>query len=407
MKSRVTIIIFVLYIIGTLIIYNIFIDKAEQELNKSFTLGNRGIQNLYLIGWEYFPQEIINKFNKEYPYIRINFEKAEKDNYSSLLKARIASKVQVDIMSIIPRDYKDFVNKGYLLDLSDEEYLNNYTSKARDYVKKLDPLEKEYAVCYKSYVYGIWYNKTLFERNGVEAPKNYYEFLKVCERLKSKDIAPLALGVRDNRHSSYIYLLRLPKLSEIQGTWTSGFKGISIDFENIATQNIMQDIEELVNKDNLMMDSKYLTYYQAFHEFAKGKAAMIIMDDSSLSLVDSDMEKIMDPGVFAIPYQDSGITERVPRNDLGLMMGVFANSEHREEAKIFLEYLSRPDIAQMYCDSMLFPPNIQGVNPSNIKYNKLWEPLRNMPGVIMSIDNLEPRALEQLQMQSKLIITQD
>lgn len=52
----------------------------------------------------------------------------------------------------------------------------------------------------------ILYNKALFEKWGInENPKNYQEFLNLCEDLKSHDIAPMAAGVADIWHIGFLY----------------------------------------------------------------------------------------------------------------------------------------------------------------------------------------------------------
>jgi raffinose/stachyose/melibiose transport system substrate-binding protein len=52
----------------------------------------------------------------------------------------------------------------------------------------------------------ILYNKALFEELGLnQAPKNYGEFLEICDALKAHGIAPLAAGVADIWHIGFLY----------------------------------------------------------------------------------------------------------------------------------------------------------------------------------------------------------
>lgn len=43
---------------------------------------------------------------------------------------------------------------------------------------------------------GVFYNKKVFEDNGLKVPETYEDFLTVCDTLKSKGITPVALGAR-------------------------------------------------------------------------------------------------------------------------------------------------------------------------------------------------------------------
>jgi len=56
------------------------------------------------------------------------------------------------------------------------------------------------------YPHIILYNKTLFDKWGInENPKNYADFLKICDALKSHDIAPMAAGVADIWHIGFLF----------------------------------------------------------------------------------------------------------------------------------------------------------------------------------------------------------
>src|SRR4029079_16273547 len=43
----------------------------------------------------------------------------------------------------------------------------------------------------------LWYNKDVFEKNGVTAPTTWEEFFAVADTLKAAGITPLALGDKD------------------------------------------------------------------------------------------------------------------------------------------------------------------------------------------------------------------
>ncbi len=84
-----------------------------------------------------------------------------------------------------------------LTDLFDAASIDDPEVKVRDSVEtialeaaKLDgkPLILNYVLT----VYGLWYNKALFEKNGWQPAKTWAEFLTLCETIKKAGIAPLA-----------------------------------------------------------------------------------------------------------------------------------------------------------------------------------------------------------------------
>jgi raffinose/stachyose/melibiose transport system permease protein len=69
----------------------------------------------------------------------------------------------------------------------------------------LDPFRyqgKTYGVPLCWFISGIWYNKTMFREHGWNIPKDWDEFFKLCEQMKSEGVAPLAF---QGRYPSYAY----------------------------------------------------------------------------------------------------------------------------------------------------------------------------------------------------------
>ena len=385
--------------------YRELLNKAAFEANKEFEKSAELIKKIHFIHWESFPRVIIEDFHKEYPHVHVEFERLDKEDYSILLKARIASESGVDIMGIMENDYVDFVTKGQLVDLNltKLDYLNNYNDDVRKAVRELTLQKREYAVSYKSWIYGVWYNKTLFSKYNLKVPENYPEFLKVCEELKKQGIPPLVLGARDAWHGSYLHLLRLPKLSYLYPEWFRKVKLGQMEWTDPKIRLAMEEINKFISDGYLHEDSIYLTYHQAFMEFASGKAAMTIMSDLSLNLVHNDIEKVMDPGVFPIPFNDQSTTFVVPGNQAGYLLGILSKSNHKEEAELFLEYLCRPDVAQKYSDITMSVSNINGVD-AHIKYDELWKPFRQRPQIPLTIDAMDLPILQQMHMGTKALI---
>jgi multiple sugar transport system substrate-binding protein len=53
---------------------------------------------------------------------------------------------------------------------------------------------KRYAIPISYYQWGFYYRHSLFEKLGVSPPKNWDEFLVVCEKLKAEGVTPITIG---------------------------------------------------------------------------------------------------------------------------------------------------------------------------------------------------------------------
>ena len=133
-------------------------------------------------------------FEVENSYIKISEVAQPNDNYDQLIKAANLAGNGPDILELWPGSptiaYAKFLTplNKYLGD----SYMNNFFgwNLARaDYGTTGDV----YGVPQDAYVYGIWYNKEMMAKVGVNdtnAPKTWDELLSVCEQLKQKDITP-------------------------------------------------------------------------------------------------------------------------------------------------------------------------------------------------------------------------
>lgn len=103
------------------------------------------------------------------------------NNSQSLLEGNLENGTECDlIFSRTLQSLGDQV-EDYLLDLSDQEFVNNF------YLTSLDTCVQSdgglYYVPGPSNVYGVIYDQTLFEENGWQVPQNYTEFVELIHTI--------------------------------------------------------------------------------------------------------------------------------------------------------------------------------------------------------------------------------
>lgn len=117
--------------------------------------------------------------------------------YLDSLKTLNASGQMPDIFEC--RDVPVFVRAGMLEPLDESLY---------DLFETTIPV---YGTVYTAPIIGqyphiILFNKAYFEKHGInQNPKNYAEFLQICEDLKKTGISPMAAGVADIWHIGFLY----------------------------------------------------------------------------------------------------------------------------------------------------------------------------------------------------------
>ena len=325
--------------------------------------------------WVYFPEEVLTMFNQEYPNISVDYQHYNLSSYSEILQKKIAMGEKLDVIGINALELFKYGNQDALVDLGGEKFLRNYKTEIRSEIQKISN-SKEYAVSYSAEYFGIWYNKILFEKYNLKVPENYNEFLEVCETFRRNDVDPIVIGARDSEVASYVYLLRIIKFMDDKD-WQRKLKTGEMNFTEGALFHTFVETEALIKNRYISEDSIGLTYHQAFDYFKNAKAAMLIAPDRSLNMVKEDFEKVCNPGVCIIPYADDKSESKTTANYLTALIGISNDSQNVEESKLLLEFLSRPEIVEIYSRESISYPTLIDTGVRDLKYNDLWEPIRS------------------------------
>ncbi|MDU5950873.1 MAG: extracellular solute-binding protein, partial [Paenibacillus macerans] len=145
-------------------------------------------------------EEINKAFEEKYPEYKIEYTTTGPDDeYKQAQRARITAN-DVDIladlsgMRLTPQewtpgaktpDWQQWIDSGLIADLSDQAFVKNWN--ANDIEKAGTYNGKVYAIpTGKVAMSGLFYNKQIFEENGLSVPKTWSEFIKLCDDLKAK-----------------------------------------------------------------------------------------------------------------------------------------------------------------------------------------------------------------------------
>ncbi len=158
----------------------------------------------------------------------------------------------------------------------------------------------------------LYYNKELFQRNGIQVPKDYRKFIGIVKTFKAKGIIPLALFAKESWPGVMLYedfVTRydpqgLMKLSQGKGSITEE-----------AYKKAAKQLEESINA-GLLPNSAFTTDYDtAFNEFTNGKAAMFINGSWALGPLSDKMGEKVD--FMDFPFADAEAVQDTAMNRPG------------------------------------------------------------------------------------------
>ncbi|GBF78448.1 hypothetical protein PA598K_07093 [Paenibacillus sp. 598K] len=298
--------------------------------------------------------ELKVEFEKEYPNIKLDIQTVGGGaDYDAALKTKFASGDAPDIFS----------NNGYakldmweerLEDLSDQPWVGDLVPLAAEAITKDS---KVYGLPLNLEGFGYIYNKDIFEQVGIASPpRTYSELEAAAKKIQEAGITPFA--------------------NAYQEWWLVGSQGISNAFANqddtdafIAGLNdgtasiagnehfknwakLMQLTLDYGNRNPLTTD-----YNTAVSMFANGEAAMTQNGNWAQAMIDGITP---DMNIGFLPMALSDDVERSGKVTIGVPVNLVVNkdSDAKEEAKTFLNWLVTSDIGKEYIVKkfMFIPP---------------------------------------------------
>lgn len=130
--------------------------------------------------------------------VKIEVDTAENEAYKTKLKAAIAADETPDIFYTWGHGFlKPFVEAEKVMPL--DEYLTD------EYKSHLSPTtltgfvfdDQTYALTTDQSVACMFYNKEMFDENGIEIPQTWDEFIDACQKFIDNGITPLTVGAKE------------------------------------------------------------------------------------------------------------------------------------------------------------------------------------------------------------------
>jgi N-acetylglucosamine transport system substrate-binding protein len=221
-------------------------------------------------------------FNKKWPDAKITYSATQQ--VATTIKPRLNSGNPPDMINNSGSDLMDFgaiVKAGQAADLSDLFAAPSLDIQGKTVADTLVPgaVEqgtydgKPYAVNYSFTVFGLWYNKKLFDKNSWTPPTTWADFTALLDKIKAAGITPFGFA---GANASY-YMVR--------AVMTSAAK--------IGTEQVLKDIDNL--KPGAWTNDAVLKAAQAWGEIGNK-----YIDKSFLGLKHTEVQLQQDQDKMAI-----------------------------------------------------------------------------------------------------------
>ncbi|AGA58910.1 ABC-type sugar transport system, periplasmic component [Thermobacillus composti KWC4] len=291
---------------------------------------------LSILSWnnEQEMKPVLDGFKAKYPHISFDFSFAPPvTDYIAKLQTMLLSDTAPDIFIIAAENRNEIIDGGFAMDLTDQPFMSVMLDSNKPMLSKNG---RTYGFTQTGWAGGLFYNKQLFEQAGIEKlPETWDEFVEICLKLKEAGIRPLYDRMHDITiiHSAMFGANVLTKDPDFDEKLFNG----ETTFAEGWTEVLKMWKEDLIDNEILTPDMIGLTSEQVMNEFSLGNVAMVPGGPWNISTIEATNPDI-EFEIMPIPGKEPG--NKYYNGAPGVGFAINSKTKHKEEALLFLEYLS-------------------------------------------------------------------
>lgn len=307
--------------------------------------------------------EIFDLYEKRHRGVEVEYKAFKNTEYNTILQTGLAGSAGPDLAQL--RAYGELqplIAAGALSPL--DEQATGLTQWPRTTIDGARGAEdgKVYGVPFAIQTMHVIYNKKLFADHGLEPPRTWAGFLELARDLKSKDVTPMAVTVKDD--------WMLPIEHEIFGA--SSYGGNAFRDKLLAGTAKFTDAPFVKSLEVYRSLTPYwqknflgVGYDDAKALFASGRAAMFpggVWEVAAFRAQAPGLEL----GIFNVPPPPGAAVDRtLTPGFVDGSFGVSARTPRREAARELLAWMATPEFGQAFSDRLVQISPVPGVVPKD------------------------------------------
>ncbi|PRX09107.1 UNVERIFIED_ORG: carbohydrate ABC transporter substrate-binding protein (CUT1 family) [Martelella mediterranea] len=298
-------------------------------------------------------QPIIDAFEAKYPDIEVEHTDLGSSDYSTMLMTQLSGGgSDLDIVQIkdIP-GYANLVRANLLAPLNDDIAENGIDTEAYGgLIEALTVDDNVYALPFRSDVWILYYNKDLFDKAGVEYPTNDMTWDEFAEKARA-----LTSGFGANKTYGGLFhtwrsTVQLPCIMDGEHTLDGG----SYEFLEPCYERVLSLQEDGAVQSYAQLKTSGTHYSGPFYN---GAIAMLPMGSwfigTQIQKVESGESLATNWGIARYPHiegVEAGTTAATVTS-----IGVAANSEQKDAAMKFANFIAGPEGAKVIAETGTLP----------------------------------------------------
>lgn len=295
-------------------------------------------------------ERIFDVYEEANPNVTVEFRPYVNTEYNTILATGLTEQGGPDVAQL--RAYgglQPLVEAGNLVPIGDEiAALDEFSEDALAGARGLED-GQIYGVPFAVQTLQMFYNRALFEEQGLEEPQTWDEFMTILQTFEDAGVTPMATTGSD------VWMLPIvhetlaatryggPQFQEALQSGEATFT----DDDYVASIDVVNQVQEYFPDDVVG-----IAYTDAQTLFISGQAAMFPGGSFELGFFRSQAPDF-ELGVFSVPPPPDAVVDHilVPSWTDG-SWGINANSPNQDEALELLEWMASEEFGQLFVDEL-------------------------------------------------------
>jgi len=293
--------------------------------------------------------QINANFMKLYPNVQISRRGIPAQQMHPLIKGALGSGTGPDIINDLTAAgyWRPLAAGGLLMPLDEFYQKYNWDKRIFLWTKPFTTLRKKtYGIADELEFIGVYYNKGIFKKMGLDIPETYEEFLDICDKLKSAGYIPIAFANQNKWPAYHQFSIFANNILGSEGVAEILFGNGRWDTPEIE-KAIKLFFVDMYKKGYFIPDCNGVTYDDGNMLFYTGRAAMHMTGTWLIADIEENM-KAGEVGFFYFPSIEG--RPIAPPAGFGSGWFVSSNTSVPEIAATYLDYRFTEDPARMWLE---------------------------------------------------------
>jgi multiple sugar transport system substrate-binding protein len=284
-------------------------------------------------------EALIADFEAEYPDIDVQLQNFDHEGYKTAIRNFLTTDAPDLANWYAGNRMAPFVEAGQFMDVSDVWAANGLNESLGSALASMTIDGKQWGVPYTYYQWGIYYNRTVYEANGLSVPTTWDEFVANCEVFEAAGIDCLTTGTSalwpgagifdymNLRTNGYEFHM---ELTSGQASWTDDrVRATFAQWDRIAP--------EYITENHAAID-----WQDAAALLVNGQAANYVMGNFAVGVLKEGGMTDETLGFMPFPTINPDVprAEEAPTDTIHIPAG----ATNVDDAKLFLAFVARADV---------------------------------------------------------------